>query len=77
MRICDPHLTIIKPLELYPFNPCDPRETVLVHKFEEVLGLAGITEFDEDFICVAVRLLSGRWRWLVSDFHKDSKANIN
>jgi hypothetical protein len=58
-------------------HPCDPKETVLVHRFEEVLGSAGIIEFNEDFICAVVRLLSGRWRWLVSDFHKDSKANIN
>lgn len=46
-------LTILTSPELYLVNPSDPKEAVLVNKFDEVLALNGIIEVKEDVFYVA------------------------
>lgn len=80
-------LTILTSPELYLLNPSDPKEVVLVHKFEEVLGLTGIIEVKEDVFYVTgsnfnLATFSNEggsyfvWEVDMTSFSKDSKANI-
>ncbi|CZR65099.1 uncharacterized protein PAC_14999 [Phialocephala subalpina] len=79
-------LTILTSPELYLLNPSDPKEAVLVHKFEDVLGLSGVVEVKEDVFYVAgsnysLATFSNEgssfvWEVDMTSFSKGSKANI-
>jgi hypothetical protein len=80
-------LTILTSPELYLLNPSDPKEALLVHKFEDVFGLTGIIEAKEDVFYVAgsnYNLATSSneagsdfvWEVDMTSFSKDSKANI-
>jgi len=80
-------VTILTSPELYLINPSDPKEPVLVHKFDEVLAVTGIIEVKEDVFYVGggnynLKAFSNEhgsyfvWEVDLTDFSKDSKAKI-
>jgi sugar lactone lactonase YvrE len=80
-------VTLLTSPELYLVSPSDPKEAVLVHKFDEVLAVTGIIEVKEDVFYVgggnyslsAFSNEQGSYRiWEVdlTGFGKDSKAAI-
>lgn len=80
-------LTILTSPELHLLNPSDPKEAVLIHKFEEVRGLTGIIEVKEDVFYVTgsnfnLATFSNEagshfvWEVDMTSFSKNSKANI-
>ena len=80
-------LTFLTSPELYLLNPSDLKEVVLIHKFEEVLGLTGIIEAKEDDFYVTggnynLATFSNEsgshlvWEVDTTNFNTDSKVNI-
>jgi sugar lactone lactonase YvrE len=80
-------LTLLTSPELYLVKPSDPKEAILVHKFEAVSVVTGIIEAKDDVFYVAAGNYSlttfqsevGSYSIWEVDFHgfsKDSKASI-
>jgi hypothetical protein len=80
-------LTLLTTPELYLLSPSDPKDAVLVHKFDEVSVLTGIIEVKEDVFYVAGGNFSLStfsteegsyfvWEVDFNGFSKGSKANI-
>jgi hypothetical protein len=80
-------VTILTSPELYLIDPFDPKESVLVHKFDEVLAVTGIIEVKEDIFYMGggnynLQAFSSEhgsyfiWEVDMTGFSKDSKPKI-